>query len=151
PVKNGRAVTPNLPWVVDASRLAGRLGLDGVLLINDLEANTYGIAVLEPKDFAVLNEGGAEPRGGLAVIAAGTGLGEAGAFWDGKMHRPVPCEGGHCDFAPRNALEIELLHHLLGKHKHVSCERSLSGAVLVNIYMVLRDNCRVQATASIVS
>jgi len=134
PVKNGRAVTPNLPWVVDASRLAGRLGLDGVLLINDLEANTYGIAVLEPKDFAVLNE---------------TGLGEAGAFWDGKMHRPVPCEGGHCDFAPRNALETELLHHLLTKYKHVSYERVLSGAGLVNIYKFLRDTGRAQEPASL--
>jgi len=149
PVKNGRAVTPNLPWVVDASQLASRLGLERVLLINDLEANTYGIAVLGPKDFAVLNEGTPEPHGGLAVIAAGTGLGEAGAFWDGKMHRPVPCEGGHCDFAPRNALETELLHHLLHKYKHVSYERVLSGAGLVNIYKFLRDTGRAQEAASL--
>lgn len=142
PVENGRAVTPNLPWVVDAGRVANRLGIEAVLLINDLEANAYGIAALAPQDFVVLNEGAPEPQGSLAVIAAGTGLGEAGAVWDGRLHRPVACEGGHCDFAPRNALETELLHYLLREYEHVSYERVLSGAGLLNIYKFLRDTGR---------
>jgi glucokinase len=140
PVKNGRVVTPNLPWVVDRGELTTRLGIQNVFLINDLEANTYGIAALEPDDLVTLNEGLADPEGNLAVIAAGTGLGEAGAYWDGKMHRPLACEGGHCDFAPRNALETRLLRYLLDQHEHVSYERVLSGAGLVNIYTFLRDS-----------
>jgi glucokinase len=147
PVKDGRAVTPNLPWVVDAGRLASRLGLKTALLINDLEANTYGIAALEPSDFVVLNAGVPEPQGALAVIAAGTGLGEAGAVWDGKVHRPVPGEGGHCDFAPRTALEMELLQYLLKDYGRVSYERVLSGAGQVNIYSFLRDTGRGEEAA----
>jgi glucokinase len=144
PVEEGRVVTPNLPWVVDGAKLANRLGIKAVSLINDLEANTYGIAALEPDDLAVLNAGSPDPAGSLAVISAGTGLGEAGTYWDGKMHRPVPCEGGHSDFAPRNALEIELLEYLLKQYEyeHVSCERVLSGGGLVNIYQFLRDTGR---------
>lgn len=142
PVEEGRVVTPNLPWVVDQAKLANRLGLKDVALINDLVANTYGIAALEPGDLEVLNAGSPDPAGSLAVISAGTGLGEAGTYWDGKMHRPVPCEGGHSDFAPRNALEIELLEYLLKQYDHVSCERVLSGAGLVNVYNFLRDTGR---------
>jgi len=142
PVEDGRVVTPNLPWVVDGTKLATCLGVNAVSLINDLEANTYGIAALEPADLEILNAGSADPSGSLAVISAGTGLGEAGTYWDGKMHRPVPCEGGHSDFAPRNALEIALLEFLLQQYDHVSCERVLSGAGLVNIYNFLRDTGR---------
>ena len=142
PVENGRVVTPNLPWVVDRSELAGRLGISAVWLINDLEANTYGIATLAPQDLLVLNQGSRDRNGNLAVIAAGTGLGEAGAYWDGGMHRPIPCEGGHCDFAPRNELETELLQHLLKQYDHVSYERVLSGGGLVNLYTFLRDTGR---------
>lgn len=142
PVKNGRVVTPNLPWVVDRNGLASRLGINAVWLINDLEANTYGIATLDAADLLVLNQGSPDRQGNLAVISAGTGLGEAGAYWDGGMHRPVPGEGGHCDFAPRNALETELLQYLLKQYDHVSYERVLSGSGLVNVYSFLRDTGR---------
>jgi len=144
PVKHGRVVTPNLPWVVDARQLSRLLRLEQVALINDLEANTYGIAALQLTDFIVLNEGAPDAEGNIAVIAAGTGLGEAGAYWDGRRHHPVPSEGGHGDFAPRNALEIELLSKLLGRFQRVSYERVLSGSGLLEIYKFLRDSGRGQ-------
>lgn len=147
PVYNGRVVTPNLPWVVDKRQLAGRLGIQTVLLINDLEANTYGIAALGAEDLVVLNQGAPDAEGNYAVIAAGTGLGEAGAYWDGRTHRPLACEGGHSDFAPRNELEIELLRYLLKQYEHISYERVLSGAGLVQIYSFLRDTGRGQEPA----
>lgn len=142
PVENERVVTPNLPWVVDKKDLVRRLGTKTVLLINDLEANTYGIAALGPDDLVMLNQGAEDAQGNYAVIAAGTGLGEAGAYWDGRTHRPLACEGGHSDFAPRNELETELLVALLRQHDHVSYERVLSGAGLVNLYNFLRDSGR---------
>lgn len=142
PVRHGRCEAMNLAWVVDARQLAGELGIATVTLINDLEANAYGIAALEPKDFVVLNEGAPDGQGNAAVIAAGTGLGEAGLYWDGKQHRAFACEGGHADFAPRNALEIDLLRYLLTQFGHVSYERVLSGPGLYNIYKFLRDTGR---------
>src|SRR5207249_11367260 len=88
--------------------------------------------------------GAADAEGNIAVIAAGTGLGEAGAYWDGRRHHPVPSEGGHADFAPRNALEVELLSRLLGRFQRVSYERVLSGAGLLEVYKFLRDSGRGQ-------
>ena len=142
PVRHGRCDATNLAWVVDSRRLATQLGLDRVGLINDLEANAYGIAALEPKDFAVLNEGAANAEGNAAIIAAGTGLGEAGLYWDGAQHRPFASEGGHTTFAPRSALEMDLLRYLLTRFAHVSCERVVSGPGLLNIYTFLRDTGR---------
>ncbi len=139
PVQKGRVKTPNLAWTVEASVLASKLGIKTVTLINDLEANAYGVAALTPEEFVVLNTGSPEAQGNLAVISAGTGLGEAGLYWDGKTHRPFACEGGHCDFAPRTELEIELLHYLMAKFDHVSYERVLSGPGLFTIYQFLRD------------
>ncbi len=147
PLLQGRVETPNLAWVVEAADLARELGLETVNLINDLEAHAYGIAVLEPRDFVVLNPGVPEAVGNAAVISAGTGLGEAGLYWDGKQHRPFACEGGHTDFAPQNDLEIELLRYLLTKFEHVSYERVLSGPGLYNIYQFLRDTGRGQEIA----
>jgi len=118
------------------------LGLETVTLINDLEANAYGIAALEPQDFVVLNEGVPDAEGNAAVIAAGTGLGEAGLYWDGTQHLAFACEGGHTDLAPRNELEIELLRYLLTQFEHASYERVLSGPGLFNIYKFLRDTGR---------
>ena len=138
-VREGRVRTPNLPWSVDAFELAQALGLSGVQLINDLEANAYGIDLLGEGDLAVLNPGIHDPAGTIAVISAGTGLGEAMAVWDGSVHRPFPSEGGHADFAPRNELESELLLHLRAEHGRVSYERILSGPGLVNLYRFLRD------------
>ncbi len=139
--------TPNLPWVVDAESLARelRLELGAVRLINDLEANAYGIAALESGDLVTLNAGAAGAAGNRAVISVGTGLGEAGLFWDGTSHRPFACEGGHADFAPRDGTETELLLYLRSKFRefdHVSYERVLSGPGLRQIYEFLRDTGR---------
>lgn len=142
PVRNGRSETPNLPWVVDSNSIAAVLGLPGVDLVNDLEANAHGIAALDPKDFCTLAEGSPDASGNRALISAGTGLGEAGLLAQGNDHLPYACEGGHCDFAPRNDTEIELLRYLRGQFDHVSIERVLSGPGLYNIYKFLRDTKR---------
>ena len=142
PVKDGRCEATNLAWIVDAKTLAAELGAELVWLINDLEATAYGIKVLEPQDFIILNHGAPDAKGNAAVIAAGTGLGEAGFYWDGKQYFPFACEGGHADFAPRNELEMELLSHLLKHFSHVSYERVLSGPGLSNIYSFLRETGR---------
>ncbi|HEX7376756.1 MAG TPA: glucokinase [Pirellulales bacterium] len=134
PVQHGRSHTTNLPWIVDSKQLAAELSVTTALVINDLEANAFGIAELGPTDFALLNPGAAAAEGNAAVIAAGTGLGEAGMFWDGETHRPFACEGGHADFAPRNQLETELLAFLLAEFGHASWERVLSGPGLYNVY-----------------
>ena len=145
PVQHGRVETPNLPWVVDQETIARELGIQSAGLINDLVANTYGIPTLEHKDFAVLNAGAPNAVGNAAVISAGTGLGEAGAYWDGKRHNPFACEGGHTDFAPRNELEIDLLRYLLKRFGHASWERVVSGPGLRNIFDFLREAGRAEA------
>jgi glucokinase len=137
PVHRGRVETPNLPWVVDAAQLRHQLGWP-VTLLNDLEANAHGLRVLEAEDLAVLNRG-EEMAGNAALISAGTGLGEAGLFWDGSRHRPCASEGGHVEFAPRTPLEVEMADHLAARFGHVSYERILSGPGLHNIYLFLCD------------
>jgi len=120
PVQHGRVETPNLPWIVDQETIARQLRIQSAWLINDLLANTYGIPALEERDFALLNSGSPDASGNAAVISAGTGLGEAGAYWDGKHYHPFACEGGHSDFAPRGRVEIDLLKYLLEWFGHVS-------------------------------
>ena len=142
PVKDGRSATTNLTWVVDSRSLARMLGLNRVGLLNDMEASAWGIAALEQKDMAEINAGSPVPTGNAAVIAAGTGLGEAGLEWNGKEHWPFASEGGHSDFAPRTELEIELLRYLAREFGRVSYERVLSGPGLHNIYRFLRDTKR---------
>ena len=137
PVHEGSAKPTNLPWTIRAESLARQLHLPAFLLINDLEATAWGVAALEASDVETLNTGEAGARGNAAVIAAGTGLGEAGLFWDGAHHRPFACEGGHADFAPRSALEIEMLQYLSARHGRVSYERVVSGQGLCNIYEFL--------------
>ncbi len=139
PVRAGRSKISNLPWTIDARELAAQLRLRSVGLINDLEAYAYGIDALETKDFVTLSEGVEEAEGNRVVIAARTGLGVAGLYWDGFRHHPFPCEGGHADFAPKNDLEAELAQYLRKKYDHVSCERILSGPGIKNIYDFLRD------------
>jgi len=134
PVQNGRCQATNLPWIVDSRQLAARLNLGRVILMNDLEANAYGIATLEPESLALIQQGQPEAKGNAAVISAGTGLGEAGLFWDGQRHWPFATEGGHASFAPSNDLEDELLLYLRPHFGHVSWERVLSGPGLFNIY-----------------
>ena len=144
PVRNGRSAATNLPWVVDASTLATELGLPTVWVINDLEATAYGVGALEPADFATLNLGAADAAGNAAIIAAGTGLGEAGLGWDGRAHHPFASEGGHTNFGPSDALERELLQWLSTRYEHISWERVVSGMGLVNIYHFLRDTHRAE-------
>jgi len=139
PVRNGRCEATNLPWVVDSKTVAKRLRLKRVGLINDLEANAYGIAALQSKDLVILNKGARNARGNRAIVSAGTGLGEAGMYWDGEAHRPFASEGGHVDFAPRNHREMELLDYSMKHYRRVSYERLVSGPGLVHLYRFLRD------------
>jgi glucokinase len=139
PVNRGRVVGPNLAWDTHALTLARELGIESVKLINDLEANAYGIAALTAADLVTLQAGNPNTGGNAAVISAGTGLGEAGLFWDGNAHIPFACEGGHVDFAPRNELESELLLYLRAKFGRVSYERVLSGNGQQLLYEFLRD------------
>ena len=143
PVRNGTAVATNLVWRVEARNVAKRLGLPRVGLINDLEANAHGIAALGEQDFEVLNPG-SPSVGNAAVIAAGTGLGEAGLFWDGKRYLPFACEGGHSDFSPLNELDVELWRHLASQFGRVSTERVVSGTGLINIFHFFRDVKRLE-------
>lgn len=143
PVVAGRAETPNLPWTVQAQALARELGLPAVSLLNDLEANAHGIPALEARDLLTLNPGSSISAGNQAVIAAGTGLGEAGIYRQGGEDHPFAGEGGHTDFAPGTDLEMELLLYLRRKFgAHVSWERVVSGPGLASIYEFLRDTGR---------
>lgn len=140
PVKNGICRATNLPWVVDVNEFP----FEKKALINDLVANAYGIRELKEDELYILNVGDPKAEGNQALISAGTGLGEAGLFFDGKTHIPFSSEGGHCDFAPRNMEEIELLRYLIGKFGHASYERILSGPGLYNVYTYLVEVKKMQ-------
>jgi len=139
PVTNGRVETSNLPWTIESSRLADELHLKNTTLINDLEATGWGIAALSPDDLVPLNSIAAKSPGNQCIVAAGTGLGEGGLYWDGTRHHVFATEGGHCDFAPLNDLQVELFRYLHARYGHVSYERILSGPGLVNVFEFLRD------------
>lgn len=141
PVRDGRCKATNLPWVIDADQISQRLGIPSVHLLNDLEANAYGLRVLKETDLYLLHKG-SKQIGNQALIAAGTGLGEAGLYWDGEEHCPFACEGGHADFAPRDELEIELLAYLMKKYDHVSYERVISGPGLYHLFQFLVETGR---------
>jgi glucokinase len=140
PVRNGRVDATNLPWAIDQSRLAKQIHLPATLLINDLEASAWGIGALAAADLVALNHVSGPAIGNQAVIAPGTGLGEAGLFWDGSRHHVFACEGGHTDFGPQGDLQIELVRFLQARFGHVSYERILSGPGLVNVYEFLRES-----------
>lgn len=142
PVREGRVETPNLPWVIEAEALRRQLSVRAVRLLNDLEANAYGVFTLGPPDFAVLNAGHPAKDGNAAIISAGTGLGEAGYHWDGGALHPFASEGGHADFAPRTDLEVDLFRWLHRRFGHVSWERVVSGSGLVNVFTFLRETGR---------
>jgi glucokinase len=142
PVRRGRCETTNLPWVIEADRLAAIVGLPAAGLINDLEANAWGLEELGPSDVLVLSPGAPGAGGNSAIIAAGTGLGEAGLFWDGRRHLPFATEGGHADFSPRNETEDDLLRYLRARFGRVSWERVVSGPGLASVYGFLRDTGR---------
>lgn len=139
PVRGRRAQLTNLPWMVDADVLERDLGLDSVWLLNDLEANAYGLSVLEPSALRLIKSGTAVANGNAALIAAGTGLGQAGLTWDGTRRRPFATEGGHTDFAPSDAFEAALLERLRGQYGHVSWERVVSGPGLAAIESFVRE------------
>lgn len=127
PVLNQVVQTTNLPWRIDAAALVRQFGFTQCTLLNDLEATAYGLPALGEDDLLTLQGGLIHACGNVAVIAAGTGLGEAGLYWDGMVHRPFATEGGHASFAPSNELEFALLRHLQLQHQHVSWERVVSG------------------------
>lgn len=138
PVVDNRCETTNLPWVIDAASVSAQLGGASVTLMNDLEATAWGLETLEPADLELLHPG-APARGNRALIAAGTGLGEAMLVWDGRAHRPSASEGGHSDFGPRNPLEDDLNRWMRERYGRTSYERILSGAGLADVYRFLSD------------
>lgn len=139
PVVADRCEATNLPWVVDARTLSSSLGDAPTALLNDLEATAYGVLHLRDNDRLVLQPGEADANGAIAVIAAGTGLGEGGLIPAGSRFIALPSEGGHTDFAPRNELEIDLLRFMLRRHERVSYERLVSGPGLLAIYEFFRE------------
>lgn len=139
PIRNQRCEATNLPWIVDGAEVSKALGGKPAWLMNDLEATAYGVMAMGAEDFAVLNPGDPGASGTACVIAAGTGLGEAGMYWDGAKFHPFAGEGGHTSFAPISKLQIELLQYLHQHHQHVSWERVLSGPGLLNLYHFFRD------------
>jgi glucokinase len=141
PVMKGSAKITNLPWVIDEKKLGNELRLPFVRLLNDIEAIAYALPLLEPSDVHRLNEGNAVSEGNLAVVAPGTGLGEAFLTWDGTRYRGHASEGGHADFAPSDDLERELMIYLKEKLGHVSYESVCSGPGILNIYCFLREKC----------
>ncbi|HWP59404.1 MAG TPA: glucokinase [Candidatus Acidoferrales bacterium] len=142
PVIEDRVKAPNLPWTVERKFLTRALGTERLWLLNDLECSAYGILALDEKDFCVLNRGVVRAGSPFAIIAAGTGLGEAVMCGYGGAYHVLASEGGHADFAPRTPVEIELLRHLARKFGHVSYERVLSGPGLVNVYECLEASGR---------
>lgn len=138
PVQGRVVQTTNLPWHIDADALQRQFSLAHCTLLNDLEATAYGLPALGADDLLTLQAGVPDASGNAAVIAAGTGLGEAGLFWDGQCHRPFATEGGHTGFSPGDELEIALLQYLQQRHRHVSWERVVSGMGLLSMHEFLR-------------
>lgn len=138
PVFNGKVSLTNLCWEMDSKEIAKKMGLAKVRLINDLEATAYGLAMLSDDETVTIHKGSDPLIGNAAIIAPGTGLGEAGLYFDGKVYHPFATEGGHCDFAPRNQQDVELYDYLQKKFGHVSCERLICGPGIYNIYEFLQ-------------
>ena len=136
PVVDGKSKLTNLPWVLDSRAMSAEMGVP-VCFINDLEATAYGMAGLHPDELATLAEGDPSAKGNIAIIAPGTGLGEAGLYWDGKGYHPFATEGGHSDFAVRTPKDVELFYALQQQFGHVSWERVVSGMGIKNIYHCL--------------
>ena len=140
PVVNGRARGTNLSWLLDEDELAGAFGVGRVTLLNDLLAIAHAVPSLEATDIETLNAGEHVAGGVKAVVAPGTGLGEAYLIWDGKRYLAQPSEGGHADFAPNSDVECELLAYLRRRHEHVSYERVCSGRAIPVIYDFLKTS-----------
>jgi len=140
PVANGKTKITNLPWIMQEEQLQEELDIPLIHLLNDLEAMANAIPLLEPTDLHTVNPGSPVPHAPIAVIAPGTGLGEAFLTWDGTRYHTYPSEGGHADFAPRNPFEIGLLVYMLERLQHVSYEHICSGIGLPNIYTYLKES-----------
>lgn len=147
PVREGRIQLTNLPWLLDTRVLSKELNIEHLFLINDLEANAYGIAELPADAIATLHEGDRSAIGHRSLISAGTGLGQAQLVWNAQTGRflPLASEGGHADFAARTPLEIEMLQFLIAKYNgRISWERVISGLGLQNVYSFLRDGKKME-------
>ena len=140
PVAGGKGTITNLPWVIDEEQLKTVLKIPHVKLLNDLEATTWSVPSLGKEDIYTLNKGEKIQGGTIAVVAPGTGLGEAFLTWDGSRYLAHSSEGGHADLAPTNQLEVELVRYLLNKYEHVSYEWACSGIGLPNIYNFFKDS-----------
>lgn len=138
PVIAGQATITNLPWELDEKRISAILSIPSVCLLNDLDAMATAIPFLDEKDIFTLNEGQPVQHGTLALIAAGTGLGEAFLMWNGSRYQAYPSEGGHADFAPRDERQMNILRYLRTQLDHVSYEQVCSGRGLPNVYHALK-------------
>jgi glucokinase len=137
PVVDGECRTPNLPWTVSARELARDIGIPRTSIINDFVAAAYGVGCLGPGDLVTLQAGRATEHGTIALIGAGTGLGEGFVVWDGMRYRVHPSEGGHADFAADDEAMWRLRNSLLDEWGRVSWERVLSGPGLAQLYRYL--------------
>jgi len=144
PVEDGRCRLTNLDWEVDEASLRRTLGVRDAYLVNDLQATASSLPFLQKPDRATIQEGAADPRGNMAVLAAGTGLGEGFLVGYGTGYIPLASEGGHVDFAPRDEREMRLHAFLRAKHGRVSVERVLSGPGLHDVYRFLREEERLE-------
>lgn len=142
PIKMNRASITNLPWVIDKNNLRHETGIGQVTLLNDLEAMAYAIPNLDDSMIQTINPGVPVPECAKALIAPGTGLGEVFLTWNGTRYQPHRSEGGHTEFGPRNALEIELLSYMLKRYEHVSYEWVCSGIGIPNLYSFFKDTGR---------
>ncbi|MDF1699470.1 MAG: glucokinase [Saprospiraceae bacterium] len=140
PVINNRAQLTNVSWSVDKDRIIDVTGVRKVELLNDLEASAFGIPFMMNSDLMQIFKAEERMAGNMAIIAPGTGLGEAAMYWDGKAYHPFASEGGHCDFSPRDKTDINMLMFLQHKFGHVSWERVVSGQGIVNIFDFLRTS-----------
>jgi glucokinase len=137
PIVGDDCTAPNLPWTINARTLAAEIGIPRTTIINDFVAVGYGIELLGPSDLATLQEGGPTPKGPIALIGAGTGLGQGYLIWEGDHYRVLASEGGHGDFAPSGEVQSDLLRYLRRQFGRVSWERLLSGPGIVNAYRYL--------------
>ncbi|MEO5891501.1 MAG: glucokinase [Ferruginibacter sp.] len=137
PIVEGKVKFTNLSWNIDSEEISRHAGNKPVSILNDLESTAYGLAALKPGELNTLYKGSNETPGNIAILAAGTGLGEAGLFFDGSHFHPFATEGGHSDFAPRNPRDMAVLTFLLARHEHVSWERLLSGSGIYTIWEYL--------------
>ncbi len=139
PVIGGKSSPQRLSWKLDSEEIRNKTKIEKVFLINDLESSAYGLGSVDENNFFPIHKSANSVQGNVAVLAPGSGLGEAALFWDGKYLRPFATEGGHCEFSPRTNDEVEFYQFLQKIYGIVSWETVLSKSGLFNIYRFLRD------------